>query len=276
MLRLGDRITLFATYIAESTKSETGYIPYVNYCTAIYPGRNDATHIVFHHDQQHSFEDKSCRIPPGIDREHDGCHAGLMSLKSFLSSGFDTDEGIILVCVRSVGPRKTMRSRKRETTVDLIEVEVCDDTATAVLKLWGGHVPSAGSFVPNHTILLISHPSCKSTDRYDDKSESLTEVGIGYSSLVHVNPVFAEADWLRKKIIDMTKKVCVLTQIPAGIWNAENPITATTRELFTIAEVDESVRLNLGGDFVGKLNVILLEVNIMDIWRKAMFCCIEW
>jgi hypothetical protein len=66
-----------------------------------------------------------------------------MTLKSFLASGFDLGEGKVLVCVRSVGPRRTIHPKKREGTIDLVEVGIYDDTANGVLKLWEDKIPSA-------------------------------------------------------------------------------------------------------------------------------------
>ncbi|KAK9426161.1 hypothetical protein SUNI508_12522 [Seiridium unicorne] len=274
-LIFGQRITIYTTYIAHPTKAETGYISYVNHCSTIYLGRNGATHIIFHRDLPLSDGDYAYRYQLGLHQQHDGGHTDLMSLKSFLSSGFDMGEGKILVCVRSVGPRKTIQPRRREGPLDLVEVGICDETATSVLKLWGDHVPTSKSFVPNHTILLISHPICKTAGQQVGKSQSSTEVSIGYSSMVHLNPIFAEAAWLRKKITDISKKESVLVSFPCEVWDNEVSLNHAARELFTISEVDENVRQDTKRDFVGKLNIVILEMHLTAILRKGMLCCTE-
>jgi hypothetical protein len=273
-LTLGQRVTIYSTYIADSTKAETGYIPFVTCATTIYPGRNGATHIIFHLDSPSSNDANLCRAPLGLNSRQGSGLPGLMTLKSFLSSGYDMGDGSILVCVRSIGPRKTIRPRKREGTVDLVEVGIFDDTASTTLKLWGDFVFSAKSFVPNQTIILVSSPNCRGPDQ-STSNPSSPDVSVGYSTLVQVEPSFAEADWLRKKIRDMSKKEGILI-FPEGVFNVEGSVNGPVRELFTLAEVDELARRDLNHDFTGKLNVVIVEMNLMDNWRKGRACCFEW
>ncbi|KAI0016178.1 hypothetical protein F4780DRAFT_783465 [Xylariomycetidae sp. FL0641] len=48
------------------------------------------------------------------------------------------------------------------------------------------------------------------------------------------------------------------------------------RTLFTVAEIEEQVR-HPGpvADFTGKLHVIILEMGLMEHWRKGSTCCVE-
>ncbi|KAH8202838.1 hypothetical protein TruAng_003001 [Truncatella angustata] len=253
-LVIGQTVTIYTAYIANSTKAETGHIPYVHYCTIIHPSRNRTTHIIFHQDLPLSDEDRSFRAPLELNTEQTDNRFGLMSLKTFLSSGFDTGEGTILVCVRSIGPHKSVRSRKREGTVDLIEVSIFDDTAASVLKLWGDHISCARSLVPNQRILWISHPNYKTL----------------YGHLV-----CADVEWLRKKAKELAKKESVLNHFPEGIWDVEATVNSTARELLKIAEMDENIRQDLESNTTDKLNVIISEVNLMAVWHKGMLCCTE-
>ncbi|KAI0134444.1 hypothetical protein BJ170DRAFT_717027 [Xylariales sp. AK1849] len=274
-LVLGHRVTIFATYITDATKTKTGYLTSVTCATTLYPSRNGATHMIFHQDSPSSADDSSCRTPLGLNPKQGDYVPGLMTLKTFVAGGYDMGDGKILVCVRSIGPQKTVRPRNREGTVDLVEVGIFDDTATSVLTLWGDHVMSAKSFLPNQTILLITCPKCRVSDRPIDKSGVSAEVSIGLSSMVHVDPAFAEAYWLREKVKDLTTKESFLTRFPEEVWDDEASVNGPIKDLFTIAEVDELVRQDLSVNFTGKLNVVIIEMNLMESRRKGMVCFAE-
>ncbi|KAI8633897.1 hypothetical protein F5Y19DRAFT_462135 [Xylariaceae sp. FL1651] len=272
---LGQRITVWATAISAGNQAEIGHIPFCSTATTIYPGRNGATHIIFHDDDVSSDEDRLLRCPLEVNIKQYDYLPGLMTLKSFLASGYDLGEGKILVCVRSVGPRRTIRLKKREGTLDLVEVGIYDDTANCVLKLWEDKIASAKSWVPNQTILLISQPSCRIPDRASRHGNVYAEVGIGYSSLVNVDPRFPEATWLRSKIQDMAKKESVIIPFPVDTWDMQLAIYGPGRTLYTLAEIEDRVRSqNPNSNFTGKLNVVVLEMNLMNHWRKATtYCC---
>ncbi|KAI0474465.1 hypothetical protein F4859DRAFT_522088 [Xylaria cf. heliscus] len=271
---LGQRITLWATSISAGNQAEIGHIPYCSTAATIYPGRNGATHIEFHVDEPGSEDDDSLRCPLGVNVEQYDYLPGLMTLKSFLAGGYDIGDGKILVCVRSVGLRRTIQPKKREGTLDMVEVSVYDDTDTAVLKLWEDKITSAKSWVPNHTILLLSQPWCR--DYTDRQGTTHIEVGIGYSTTVDVNPDFSEATWLRTRVHEMVKKERVLVPFPAGIWDLQLAMYGPNRTLYTLAELEEQVRNQVPAtSFTGKLSVVVLEMNLMDNWRKSTIYCIE-
>lgn len=273
----GLRVTVFTSYIAESKKEGPGHIPYVRYCTTIYPGRSGNTHIIFHQDLPLSYGDLQYRVPPGLFSEKDEFFPGLMGLESFLSRGFDMEKSMILVCVRSISPRYTVHSRMKEKIVDVVEIGIYDETATAVLKLWGEHAFSASSFVSNHTILLISHPTFKILERQNKRrADVFAEVGIGHGSMLHVNPAIAEAHWLRKKLGDLSSDEDVLTRFPEGTLDTDMLKKESTGETFTIAEVDKNIRQDMDREIIGKLNIIFLEVNLISMRRKEMLCCTVW
>lgn len=145
-----------------------------------------------------------------------------MTLKAYLSTGYDMAEGRILVCVRSVGPRRIVHSKKRQCDLDMVDVSIFDDTATCVLKLWQDKVPSAKTWIPNRTILLISKPTC----RQDDPHSGL---GIGYTSMVDVDPEFPDADWLRDKVKNMSKRQSVHIPFPYDTWDINLAIRGPKR-----------------------------------------------
>ena len=269
---LGQRITVWATAISAGNQAEIGYIPFCSVATTIYPGRNGATHIEFHLDKAGSEEDLSLRSPLDMEIQPDGHFPGLLTLKSYLSGGYEIGAAKVLVCVRSVGPRRTVTSRKRETHYNVVEVGIYDDTATSVLKIWQEKIPSAKAWEPNRTILLISQPTCSLTDSTNGRAE----IGLGYSSMVDVNPNYSEAKWLRNKIQDMAKKESVIVPYPMGTWDLQVAMYGPSTTLFSLAELEEQVRSQETSTFSGKLYVIVSEMNLMENWRKDATYCTEW
>ncbi|KAI2630108.1 hypothetical protein GGS21DRAFT_545219 [Xylaria nigripes] len=273
---LGQRITVWATSISAGNQAEIGHIPYCSVATTIYPGREGVTHIIFHLDEIGSENHRSLRRPLEMDVKNYDYLPGLMTMKSFLASGYDFAEGKILVCVRSIGPRRTIHPKTREGTLDLVEVGIYDDTAHCMLKLWEDKIPSAKSWIPNQTILLISRPSCRINDHTNRQGVIQAEVGIGYSSMVDVDPDFPEAAWLRNKIQDMAKKESIVMPFPEDIWDLQRAMYGPGRVLYTLAELENQVRYQEPSiNFTGKLGVIISEMNLMNHWRQNTTCCTE-
>ncbi|KAI1389713.1 uncharacterized protein F4822DRAFT_442911 [Hypoxylon trugodes] len=265
-LLLGQRVAVWTTFISGSINTGSGPIPFCALATALYPGRNGATHIIIHSDEPNSEGDRILRRPLEYNVKSYEYLPGLMTLKAFLSTGYDLGEGKILVCVRSVGPRRTIQSKKRQDILDMVEVGVFDDTEACVLKLWEDKVPSAKSWVPNQTILLISKPTHYTRG-------TAVDLGIAYNSMVDVDPDFPDANWLRTKVKDMAKKQSIYTPFPSGAWDAEH---GAARILFTLADVEEQVRHSEPkATFTGKLNVIIFEMKLMENWRKGTACYFE-
>lgn len=276
-LIFGQRITIFATYITSSHGSEPGYSPYVNFCTTVSPGRDGATHIIFHQDTACTEHDALLRLPPPLHFQPHDNPPDLISLRSFISSGFDICDVQVLLCVRSVGPQKKVQRRRREAAVDLVEIGVFDDTATAVLIFWGDHVASAKSFTPNETLLMISQPTCRSFASSSTQGRPAAELSINYRSMVYIDPNCPTSQWLRTKISEISRRDSIVTRIPEGIWDGVDIVSGTnTERIVTIAEADQRVRQDPATDFTGRMRLIILEVNIMSLWRKSMFCCAEW
>ncbi|KAI0878137.1 hypothetical protein GGS24DRAFT_509161 [Hypoxylon argillaceum] len=274
--RLGQRITVWATAISSGNQAEIRHIPYCSVATTIYPARNKETHIEFHIDEVGSDDDRLLRCPLEVNTQQYDYLPGLMTLKSFLASGYDLAEGKILVCVRSVGPRRTIHPKKRKGTLDLVEVGIYDDTAHCLLKLWEDKIPSAKSWIPNQTILLISQPWCQVNNHTSRQDGICVDIGIGYSSIVDVDPNFPEAIWLRSKIQDIAKKESVIVPFPTDTWDLELAMHGTNRILYTLAELEDQVRnQDIARDFAGKLSVVVLEMNLMEHWRKNTTCCTD-
>ncbi|KAI8966615.1 hypothetical protein F5Y11DRAFT_364228 [Daldinia sp. FL1419] len=268
-LLFGQRVTIWTTFIGNSTQGSSGNIPFCTSSTKIYPGRSIATHIIFHNDPLDSDGYRILRRPLDCNLKEYTYLSGLMTLKAYLSTGYDTTESKILICVRSVGPRRTVYSKKRQCDLGMVDVSIFDDTATCVLRLWQDKVPSARTWIPNHTILLISKPTCR-----EDNPQS--GLGIGYTSMIDVDPEFPDAYWLRNKVKNMSKKQSVHVPFPCDTWDINLAIRGPSRTLFTIADIEDQVRNPESGlDFTGKLNVMILEVGLTEQWWKRSFCCLE-
>ncbi|OTB07056.1 hypothetical protein M426DRAFT_257448 [Hypoxylon sp. CI-4A] len=268
-LLFGQRVTIWTAFIVDPSASDSGNIPFCTAATNLYPGRNIATHVVIHDDVPGSDSDSILRCPLECNLTDYEYLPNLMTLKAFLASGYDAGSGKILVCVRSVGPRRTLTSKKHQTTFDMVEVGIFDDTETCTLKLWGDKIRSAKSWVPNQTILLISKPT-------HQIRASSSELGIGTNSMIDVNPIFPDVDWLRKKVKNMTKERRVHVSFPSSTWDTEIAMHGPGRTLFTIAEIEDQVRHPESViDFTGKLYVMINEMKLMENWRKGTLCCVE-
>jgi len=189
-----------------------------------------------------------------------------MSLKAYLNSGHEDVPGAkILVCVSSVGPRKIVKSGNA-----MAEVRVFDETeSNCVLKVWEDKVPSAKGWIPNQTILLITNPRC----RLPDKKNATSELSIGITSMIEVDPICSDATWLRNMASNRTKRsVCV--PFPDGLWDVETAINGDQRIIFTLADVDDFARDDDNSLFTGKLNLVIMSVHIAENWRRGMMCLV--
>lgn len=269
---LGQRVTFWTTYISEASAGDIGYIPFCSSATKLYPGRNGASFIILHTDSPGSDGDRIMRCPLECNLKENDYLPGLMILKAFLATGYDMGEGKVLVCVRSIGPRRTVQSKKDKRNLDMVEVGVFDDSETCLLKLWEDKVASAKHWHPNQTILLISKPTRKSWG-------TAPELGIGPNSMIDVDPQFPDADWLRNKAKTMMKRESVYIPFPPTTWDVDLAIHGPGRTLYTIADVEDQVRHSepeVEVDFTGKLNVIIVEMKLMEHRRKSTTYCLEW
>ena len=74
------------------------------------------------------------------------------------------------------------------------------------LTLWGCTISSAHSWIPSHTILLISGPSVRGGGR--------PTISLSGSSIVEVNPEMRDADWLRDFAQRLTRREHVNPEFP--------------------------------------------------------------
>lgn len=83
--------------------------------SSIFPERDNSCYFLV---QENGDDGTLCKTP--LDYKEDKELAGLMTLKNFIEGGYDIADGKILVCVKSIGAKKTCRSNKvgHESRVD--------------------------------------------------------------------------------------------------------------------------------------------------------------
>jgi hypothetical protein len=200
-------------------------VPNTPIATNIFPGREACAHMIIH-----SSLDQSCRKP--LDYNPNLNLPGLMTLKSFIQGGNEVESCKILVCVKSIGAKKTITT-KNGAELELLELVVFDDTADIIMKLWGAMIVTAKEWKASETILLISSPGFRV--EYSGKGS----VGLTHSTLVDINPDFVDAHWLLKYATTAHKVESTKQDFPDGIFDKEATLNARYRPLFTIADVDE-------------------------------------
>lgn len=156
-----------------------------------------------------------------------------MTLKAFMIGGSEVSETRILVCVKSIGAKKSFTSKTNGAKWELVEVVVFDDTAEIPFKLWKDFIPTAKEWKPSETILLIANPGFK-VEQWGKSS-----LGMTHATMVDIDPIFRDADWLRKHVTTLKKKENVKQEFPDNVWDIDTATNGLIRILFTIADVDD-------------------------------------
>ncbi|KAL9606503.1 MAG: hypothetical protein Q9179_000330 [Wetmoreana sp. 5 TL-2023] len=172
--------------------------------------------------------------------------AGLMTLKNYIEGGHEVADGKVLVCVKSIGGRKTITTKKGQI-LDIVNVIIFDDTCEATFVLYGRVTTSTAYWKISHTILLLSSPSFRG-----DKGPML---GINSDTQVDVDPCMTDAEWLRSFAQKPTTSEAVDVPFPEGgrkhsgyhgfgsadilVFEVEAAISGDVRLLYTLAEIDE-------------------------------------
>ncbi|KAK3684730.1 hypothetical protein B0T22DRAFT_196272 [Podospora appendiculata] len=277
-LRLGKLVTVWTTFVSEyssatSSASATRF-SFVSMIVTVHPSSTSSSCIKFHQEPLGSRDLSLCRLPldyvPGS--KSSSAMPGLMNLKAYMAAGYDSiSEARLLVCVSSVGPRKSFKSDKIQGNFNVVEVLVFDETADCIMKLWEDKVGSAKAWIPNKTTLLITSPSFSPPT----KKASKGELGIGISTMIDVDPAFPDADWLHRFAASRMKQESVYIPFPTGIWDVEEAINGFDGALFTLADIDDFVRGDAKAIFTGKLNLMVFSVRIIEQYRQRRLCCYE-
>ncbi|KAK1084900.1 hypothetical protein LTR48_005026, partial [Friedmanniomyces endolithicus] len=171
-LRLGSLVSIWTTHISDGengTLSSTSAPLYAS----LFPERDRSCHLMLH---ENSDDGSMHKKPLGFRKGQP--LAGLMTLQNFIDGGYDVPDARILVVVKSIGPKKRV-TRKDETVTENVNLTVQDDTAEAILGLWGSTTASPlgrpvsenntnpeaivarESWKPGETVLLLQGPGCK-------------------------------------------------------------------------------------------------------------------
>jgi len=226
-LKLGELLSFWTVFISDTSKIGSSIVSAVSVCANMFPGRVTSDHIMIHTTGS---TDGICRTP--LEYKKGQPLPGLMTLDTWLKGGHDGVTGAkILVCVKSLGGRKTIR-KKDGGESDLADVGLFDHTGEVRMTLWNSQIDSCKDWQPGTTILLLSNPGYKL--QFSGKGS----VGIIHQTMIDIEPDFPDADWLRKYAAGLMKKESLNVAWPVGVWDVEAAEYGVVRMLFTLAELD--------------------------------------
>ncbi|KAG5439306.1 hypothetical protein PCK2_000867, partial [Pneumocystis canis] len=163
----------------------------------------------------------------------------------------------ILVSIQKIGNLEILNTKKG--IYDKIELTVFDDTCDAIFVLWGNSAKSATLWIPFDTILLLTDVSLS----FHSGKAYLT---FQKYSIIEVNPDM-DVEWFRKyssviknKLLDTPE----LSLIEDGIINA-----SFATMFYTLAEIDNTVRLKPKESIVGFINVLITKTAKLSTLRSS-------
>ncbi|KAK7718237.1 hypothetical protein SLS57_006113 [Botryosphaeria dothidea] len=235
-LRIGSLITVWTTHITLS-EHESISPSSVPLYTSIFPERDRNCHLQIHEDTPEN--DLRCRKPLNSS---DGDIQGLMTLSSFAAGGWEVPNAKVLVCVKSVGARKTITRPDTTTSSTATTIHLLDHTTTTAtpttITLWDASSTSAADWKPNTTTLLLTAPGFRTPTAGGPVWLSVTA-----NTRIEVDPAGRDAAWLRGYAARLLRKQHVCPSVPANAFPEVDEIeSARTRILFTLAELDEFAR----------------------------------
>lgn len=158
----------------------------------------------------------------------------MVTLAAFQRGDFDLANSVLLVCVKSVGPkieRTVKKGTEKEHKVHMCEVRIFDQTGNSKAIFWDGLATSPASWTANATVLMIYSAG------YD---EARTELQIKNDTYIDVMPDCAEAErlaqWIEEKFKSGLKDNI---EPPAATFDVDEALSGQQRLLFSIAMVDE-------------------------------------
>jgi len=263
-------VTVWASFVGQYNTTSPERVPRVSAMITIHPAQGSSSCIKFHRELSGSNEMTLCRFPLDYNLPCPSSQVhGLMGLEAYLKSGF---EGVadpkLLLCVSSIGPRKTFKSKP----IQMIEVVVFDETKSCVLRLWQDKVASARMWVASETVLLITNPGFRPAKG----KNSNPELRVDITSMVDVNPELPEAEWLRRLAAARTKQGRACIPFPEKLWEAGVTANCSDHVVFTLAEIDERARADSGAHFCGMVALLVAGVNIAENYRTVKLCCSDW
>lgn len=169
-----------------------------------------------------------------------------------------------------------------------INVHVEDDTAEAILGLWGtaassplGHAtsgkdttnPDAVAFRQGWragaTVLLLQSPGWK--------IGRTTYLSLTSSTFVDIDPNIPDADWLRRWSLRQKSREAINPPFPENTFDSDAVRYGPLRCLYTVGELDEFARSAPSETFQGYLSLIITDVKLKECWKRKMLfsgeCC---
>ncbi|KAI4104803.1 MAG: hypothetical protein L6R37_003076, partial [Teloschistes peruensis] len=170
--------------------------------TTLHPERDANCHFEVDNNRENT---TLLRKPLGYDEGEQ--LAGLMTLKNYFDGGHEVIGSKVLLCVKSIGSRKQVTTKKG-IELELLNVIVFDDTQDAMLSLCGGLTASAASWETGHTLLLLSNP--------DFRIEKRLILCVNFVTQVDVDPDMKDAHWLRAFAKRLNMKEAINIPFPDG------------------------------------------------------------
>ncbi|KAL9129416.1 MAG: hypothetical protein Q9217_002121 [Psora testacea] len=259
-LRLGLLVSIWTPHVS-SAESGTLNLQQNPLITSVFPERDSSCYFLVHESGD---EGRLCKTPLG--RKEGNQLAGLLTLRAFVEGGYDVSKAKLLVCVKSIGGRKSF-STKKGNRAEKVEIRVFDDTAESMLTLWGCICSSAAAWEPSHTVLLISYPEFK----VDRRPTILMKNG----TYIEVDPLVTDACWLRAYAQRLTKREHVNQPFPENLFDIEAAASSEVRVLYTLADIDEFARAAPAEQYIGYLSLTIVELNLFSLYQKNMMLCEE-
>ncbi|KAB8346291.1 hypothetical protein FH972_023335 [Carpinus fangiana] len=110
------------------------------------------------------------------------------------------------------------------------------------------------------TVLLITSAICRFDQRPCLTSSS--------STLLEVDPPLHEAIWLRNFAATFSKRVSLSTSVPEDVFHVDAIIGSDERVLYTLSQLDDSVRADPATAFVGYVSVVLLGLHLTTLHQR--------
>lgn len=167
-----------------------------------------------------------------------------------------------------------------------MNIQVQDDTAGAILGLWGtpclspagtladkdkdpanGSTKSTPLWKAGETVLLLKSPGWRIGRG--------TYLSLSTTTIVDVDPEMADADWLRRWASRQKIREAINPPFPEGVFDLQALMTSPLRCLYTFADLDEFSRAAPNETFQGYLSVLIMEIRLLENWKRGMLMCGE-
>ncbi|KAK2752247.1 hypothetical protein FQN54_008148 [Arachnomyces sp. PD_36] len=272
--------------------------------TSIFPERDGKCHVRIHRGED---ANGLCR---GVGGE--GKVESLVGFMERMGRGGGTGgSGRVLVFVKAIGEVVTcefgwyevfvkgevanwMRydtdTNKQGRPTQKLDIGIADESGEAMLTLFGRMMASAlKDWVPCSTILLITKPNCwgAHSSRLSVSARTMVEVdpegmGEGGEWLARlagwsgrgVNERFPEGGELVWFLLRGYGEVLICEYL---VFDVEAVEEAVTRVKFTLADIDDFIRVGPKNQiYMGYLNVLLTEVNLVTMYKANRLFSAEW